>query len=245
MLRLVSCPALLLLLLLAGCKSNDSMPSHKVDAHNVHQTYKIQYNAAKQQETIQAMLHSGGQEGIPIYLTGAAQLICNGQPLREQENLLMGTYYTHKDDRFSEKYLLQLTLNDQTRYDNAVRLKRVALPELPDTVFAAEGLRINWEGPPLSSTEAVQISLKDTAGHFISKSVKHQAARAFALSAQNLQMLEPGPIRVQLERLVRNTPLRDVGDHGGRFVGSYKSPLGTFWLRSQRPKPTVSRYVEH
>ncbi|HYG16999.1 MAG TPA: hypothetical protein VEC12_14675 [Bacteroidia bacterium] len=220
---------LLLLVVLAGCKSNEVANSGDVNQHTIYQSYAVRYNEETNETQASAAFRFGGSNGTTLVLTAPSSVTFNGQPMEARNSIIGGAWY--------ESYFRQVLPNgldckfefkdtEGKNYINSVRFNAVLMGGLPETLEKGMPLMFTFKTAGLNPGETINVYLAD--------SVKSETFVVNTLSTDG-KLLIPASVLNKLNgkvdmRITRfyKANLSAATEEGGTIVFEYMLKPRTF-----------------
>jgi len=219
---------LMISLLFAACRSNDTANSSFVKQSEIHQEYYIEQEAGKP-ATARAQFRFGGNTGTTLVLDQKASITFNGGTMSPTTGLINidGTFYlTEFANDSPSQHTFVWTDNDGKQYTNKLALNPIAMTSPVAMIDKSKGIKLQLQGPALVTGEEIVWELTDTSGKSIKMYCRpdQSSGTTFAINftPDEIAGLYPGPCVMSLHRRLRKNV--DEGTNlGGSMEAVYKT----------------------
>lgn len=217
-----------LLLLLSGCVSNETVDDTDINPDVIWGRYAAHYSEESSQLSLHAVFRVGGSTGTSIRLTGDAQVTVDGERLDEfdgDEALIniIGTYYGLNRNNVSpeDRYTFVWTRSDGEQFTqivNQVGGLQVVSPAAGEQIGNTQSLTVKLDGS-LGAGERGEVTLSSETG-VISAEISGDTA---VFPASDFAFLEPGNVQLQVRTEQSEATTTGHPEEGGERLSSFTS----------------------
>lgn len=221
---------LMLVLALAGCKSNEPSNSGDVKQSSIYQSYAVRYNEATNETQASSAFRHGGADGNTLVLTSPSSVTFNGEPM-DARNTAGNAWY--------EKYFRQVLHNglecrfefkdtEGKSYVNSTRFNAVLMGGMPETVQKGMPLSFTFKTADLNPGETITVHLDDSVHSETFTLNTIGTDNKLVIPANVLSKLD-GKVTMRITRFYKAN-LTQATDEGGTIVFEYVMKPRAFYI---------------
>lgn len=160
--------ALITLILLNGCASNEIGQSSDVDPGSIHQGYLVDHDEKSGRTVITAQFRFAGPAGTTLVLNPPSRFLLDGQAIPADSSSLSGAYYRVElpAEKGSGNHRLQYVDRNGREYINSAAVVPFRFSAVPRQVSRNSPACIGLEFPPLEEGDQIELYSVDTDSSF-------------------------------------------------------------------------------
>lgn len=221
---------LMLVLALAGCKSNGPSNSGEVKQSDIYQSYAVRYNEATNETQASAAFRYKDADGNTLALENPSLVTFNGEPM-DAQNTAGNAWY--------EKYFRQVLSNglecrfefkdtEGKSYVNSIRFNAVLMGGVPETIQRGMPLSFTFKTADLNPGETITVRLDDSVHSETLTLNTISANNKLVIPANVLNKLD-GKVTMRITRYYKAN-LAQATEKGGSMVFEYVMKPRTFTI---------------
>jgi hypothetical protein len=211
----------LVVLLVAACNNEKTMPEPTFDPGVIYYDYKVWGNEENSDLTVRLQYFIGEEGGKTVSWEGTGSVEFDGVILQPDSSKMNGFYYETiiPVENFVGKHSIVLTDSNRKQYKEEFEFSPFSLKNEIPRVISRKEFKIGLNG--LDSGETVRLLLNDTA--FYSRGIDRMDTLrndSIIITPRDMENLKNGPIYLEIYK-EGDWPLKQPGQGGGRISVSY------------------------
>lgn len=217
----ITSAAVLFILFLSACVSNETANSDTVKQSEIYQGYTITYNEGDMELSATASFRFGGSAGTTLNLVKPSTITFNGQEMAMGKNIFAGTFYeANQQTAFAKSYSFKFTDTENKTYTNPVSIDPIGVSEYPDVINKGKGFQLGWKGNPIQNGETVYVTIEGKDMSSSTASTDLVGATSIDFRPDLLKDFKPGEANIILKREKSNS-LAEATHLGGNITITY------------------------
>lgn len=209
-------PALVALLMISSCASNEIGQSRDINQETIYQQYDVDYDETENKVEVMAQFRFAGINGTTLVLNEPSKFECDDEIVKVDSSDFSGAFYKtgFLGKTAMGKHRLLFTDIDKKKYENEFSIEVFRLVDIPAAISKSDSVIISFEAPALQQDDYIELATDNTDSAFTLKHAATDPGNNIIITAEQIKR-QKGKSLSLYATLYRKIPLKQQAKEGG------------------------------